>query len=263
MGNMTRLLLLLLAGLTVSSAENLEKRIVGGATCGNNERQYHVKIVDKHDNFICGGSLISENWVLTAAHCWKKGIKAVLGLHPDPNQAQTVKNKSHKIFKVPVFLIFKKKHDIMLLKLENAISTIPPVPLPDCNNRPAVGAMVQVAGYASTQMGPNNERLNDVSPTLQCVDLEIRDETNTKTCMLASGSRRVRNKAKENWALYRTAGRDTSPGDSGGGVVFNGMLYGVHVFSFNGDYACVAPAGFMQVCEYRAWIEETANVVFP
>ncbi|PWA27290.1 hypothetical protein CCH79_00021030, partial [Gambusia affinis] len=66
------LLLLLGLGVAVSSV-SLQKRVIGGQNCRDDERQYHVTVF-RHSSTaatICGGSLISDQWVLTAAHCWQ------------------------------------------------------------------------------------------------------------------------------------------------------------------------------------------------
>lgn len=50
-----------------------------------------------------------------------------------------------------------------------------------------------------------------------------------------------------------------SQGDSGGGVVFNGKLIGVHVMG--GKIACTQAGVFMNICEkvYKDWIKHTMN----
>lgn len=43
-------------------------RIVGGSTATRNQFPYQVALIINNSGF-CGGSIISNTWVLTAAHC--------------------------------------------------------------------------------------------------------------------------------------------------------------------------------------------------
>ncbi|XP_074540329.1 thrombin-like enzyme gyroxin B2.1 [Halichoeres trimaculatus] len=152
------------SGASVSTPGDLEKRIIGGQECGPNDREYHVKLIgnDGTSNFLCGGSLISKDWILTAAHCDKKTITAYVGIHPSGGGGGQATEAKHETF------IDKQsnKHDIMLLKLQNPVTTVKPVGLPNCKTNPAkflrffnkYGAKVQVAGHGPATLGPNGLR---------------------------------------------------------------------------------------------------------
>ncbi|KAM9362997.1 snake venom serine protease HS112-like [Symphorus nematophorus] len=142
MGGITRLLPLLLAGVTVSTVVDLHKRIIGGQECDNNERHHHVKWKFPNGD-ICGGTLISKSWILTAEHCKDSTITAYLGLHPRPE-------KDIPPVEITERVTFGAGHDIMLLKLPKAFKDVEPAPLPECNNCPTTGKKVQIAGYGPT-----------------------------------------------------------------------------------------------------------------
>ncbi|XP_049426922.1 anionic trypsin-2-like isoform X13 [Epinephelus fuscoguttatus] len=258
MGGITRLLLLLWAGVTVSTVVDLQKRIIGGQDCGQKERRYHVKlrITNGTHEMLCGGSLISDRWILTAAHCQEPGWKiyATLGVHPGPGTEVEIKS-------APV--VFKDSsnriHDIMLLKLPER-TDIKPVPLPDCNNRPKIGDTVQIAGHGATTTGPNNERLIVESATLLCLNTEVVDCQGLRECVKKrdpQSSRRY-----QHWFSCYRQGVESNRGDSGGGVVYNGMIYGVISFGVKLAPACVDTDGYMDVCAYKDWIESKTGSIF-
>uniref|UniRef100_A0A3P9DD03 Peptidase S1 domain-containing protein n=1 Tax=Maylandia zebra TaxID=106582 RepID=A0A3P9DD03_9CICH len=75
--------------------------------------------------------------------------------------------------------------------------------------------------------------IDDQPPHLQCANMHVVD---CELCL------------KEPYV-------DTRGGDSGGGVIYNNMIYGV--FSGSGVRACTVPAVTVNVCPYMKWINQT------
>ncbi|XP_035986510.1 kallikrein-8-like [Fundulus heteroclitus] len=236
-------LLLLLLGLGVavnSDSVSLQKRIIGGHDCLDNERQYHV-VLYSFDKFSCGGSLISDRWILTAAHCAEPlGLTAGLGEHP-VNNNQIPNNNQHSV--LDRIEMFGPNHDIVMVRLQTP-TTIPPVQLPNCGNRLGIGDTVQLAGNAATGTGPNFQRKPGRNPgRLQCVDMDV-DAINQRDPDLGHRFH------------VQAPGTDICFGDSGGGVVHGDMIYGVISAVGNDTHACQEPAEMMDVCEYMPWINQ-------
>ncbi|KAM8772687.1 kallikrein-8-like [Acanthopagrus schlegelii] len=247
MGGLTSLLLLLCVGVTVSTVLDLQKRILGGHDCPKGERGYHVKLLRENGGQLCGGSLLKNNWILTAAHCWEWGMKVVVGVHPGPELDPVM------VIEPPVMYRDDKKriHDIMLLKLPSLhnLPKITPVDLPDCKKqKPKPRDTVKIAGSVVTSKGDDDKRECAESKELLCADIKLSDCTNLKTTHELY--------SYNHWFCGETSTVDICPGDTGGGVVFGNTIYGVMSFMGDIEKAHALDVGFMDVCEYKDWIKK-------
>lgn len=131
--------------ITDCGFSNEEIRIVGGRPTGVNQFPWMARIV-YDGKFHCGGSLLTKDYVLTAAHCVKKlrrsKIRVIFGDHD-----QHITSESKAIQRA-VISITKHRHfdpdtynnDIALLKLRKPIvfsKIIKPICLPRYNYDPA------------------------------------------------------------------------------------------------------------------------------
>ncbi|CAG9134562.1 unnamed protein product [Plutella xylostella] len=117
---------------------NQENRIVGGLPAGLNRYPWMARIV-YDGQFHCGASLLSKEYVLTAAHCVRKlkrsKIRVILGDHD-----QTITTESSAIMRAVTTIVRHRSfdadsynNDIALLKLRKPVTfskIIKPVCLP-------------------------------------------------------------------------------------------------------------------------------------
>ncbi|XP_063102332.1 mast cell protease 3-like [Cavia porcellus] len=114
-----KLLLLLLAFFLLPRAEAGE--IIGGHEAKPHSHPYmaYLRIRREKSRKVCGGFLIQEDFVLTAAHCLKGQIKVTLGAHNIKEQEDTQQVfRVQKAFPHQDFNWEKRINDIMLLKLK-------------------------------------------------------------------------------------------------------------------------------------------------
>ncbi|XP_054337930.1 putative serine protease 46 isoform X1 [Pongo pygmaeus] len=133
---------------------NVSCRVVKGKLVEVGKWPWQVSILFL-GTYICSGSLIHHQWVLTAAHCLQRSkdpslYSVMVGVHQLPgNGTQLLLTRMviHKDFSNLM------SQDIALLKLRDSISWSPfvqPVCLPNIKFKPSIGSLCWVIGWGTT-----------------------------------------------------------------------------------------------------------------
>ncbi|KAF7651956.1 hypothetical protein LDENG_00103370 [Lucifuga dentata] len=136
--------------ISVSAAE--DDKIVGGYECPRHSVPYQVSLNAGYH--FCGGSLISSQWVVSAAHCYKSTsrIQVRLGEHNiEVNEGTEQWINSAKLIKHPQYNSYNLDNDIMLIKLSQPAtlnSYVQTVSLP--SRCPAADESCLVSGWGNT-----------------------------------------------------------------------------------------------------------------
>uniref|UniRef100_A0A665T0L6 trypsin n=1 Tax=Echeneis naucrates TaxID=173247 RepID=A0A665T0L6_ECHNA len=146
------------------SALEEDDKIVGGYECPKNSVPYQVSLFTGY-NF-CGGTLLSDEWVLSAAHCKpKSNVEVRLGEHNIWEHEGTEQYiMSAKFIRHPDYNSRTQDSDIMLIKLSRPAtlnSFVRPAALPTkCAND---GTMCKISGWGSLRAS-NDERSRGCTP---------------------------------------------------------------------------------------------------
>ncbi|KAK0152493.1 Cationic trypsin-3 [Merluccius polli] len=249
-------LLLLMAVLgagalpTALVASEYEDKIVGGYECPKNSVPYQVSLWSGY-NF-CGGTLLSSQWVLSAAHCrTKANVEIRLGEHnlwESDGTEQYI--TSAEFIRHPDYSSRTQDSDIMLIRLSRPAALngfVRPARLPKACA--AEGTRCRISGWGSLR--PSNEG-SRFPHELQCLDAPLLSDD---SCFNAYPFQITDNMI---CAGFLEGGKDSCQGDSGGPMVCEGELQGVVSWG-RGCALRKKPGVYTKVCNYVSWIQETMS----
>jgi len=238
-------------------------RVVGGKEANMNEWPWQVALV-YNNKFFCGGSLISDRHILTAAHCvfgsFSKGIQGLrvsLGDH-DLRTKNETKNFVSGVKKILFNLHYSPSttaHDIALFELENPVDFtygISAVKIPTDTTQMFEGEEATVTGW-----GRYNIRHKKTHPVLKEFTSPLMP---TDTCVERWMKFPGISAKKPNHVCLDVTMGTPCHGDSGGPLVIcsqNQTCTQVGVVSF-GFPLCTnigLPAVFTRVSHYKSWID--------
>lgn len=238
--------LVFLALLGAAAAAPLDDRIVGGYECSPHSQPWQVSInIGYH---YCGGSLINDQWIISAAHCWQNPYSqiAILGdhhiwVHEGTEQYMSV----DAIYWHQSYDYTTLDYDIMLMKLAHKVelnNNVKPIALP--RGCPNAGDMCTVSGWGNIY---SDDVFNPFN--LQCVGVPIVSDDD---CEYSYPGRLTDRMV---CAGYPEGGKDACQGDSGGPLVCNGELHGIVSWG-EGCALPGYPGVYTKVCSLLPWIED-------
>ncbi|KAJ2799886.1 Tryptase gamma [Coemansia guatemalensis] len=193
-------------------SSNLMPRIMGGSNADFSKYPFIVYLYNEADKTFCGGSIISDQWVLTAAHCIKSASTSDLLVYVGQAEYNLDTSKGTKVSKIhnhPEYNDQSMVNDVSLLRLESPVTsdkattiTIDTTSVGDGETLTALGW-----GYTSPTGTTASKQLQKGDlKTLskeQCgsIDTNFNGNDGPRICVAAD------------------AGPDTCPGDSGGPLI--------------------------------------------
>ncbi|NXH22069.1 CTRL protease, partial [Bucco capensis] len=234
----------------VSPSVQLEERIVNGQSAVPGSWPWQVSLQTRSGSHFCGGSLINEYWVVTAAHCNFNPYShvVVLGEYSLSNpQSVQVKTVSRAITN-PNWNPNTMNNDITLLRLSSPAqlsSTVSPVCLAPANLNLPTNAQCVTTGWG--RVNPNSQAL---ATNLQQVTLPLISQSR---CMQYWG-----NRITSSMLCAGGVGASSCQGDSGGPLVYrNGNVWTLIGIVSWGTTDCNVntPAIYTRVSQFRNWID--------
>ncbi|XP_068943502.1 anionic trypsin-like [Petaurus breviceps papuanus] len=240
---MNTLLILAFVGAAVAFSTDDDDKIIGGYTCEANSLPYQVSL--NNGKHLCGGALISNQWVVSAAHCYKSRLQVRLGEH---NIKVLEGNEqfidSEKIIRHPGYDMWTNNNDIMLIKLKTPAvlnTRVATISLP--KSCATAGTQCLISGWGNTlSFG------YDYPDVLQCLNAPILSDADCKSSYPGE--------ITENMvcAGFLEGGKDSCQRDSGGPMVCNGELQGIVSWG-DGCAQKNKPGVYIKICKYLDWIE--------
>ncbi|XP_059355380.1 granzyme B-like [Carassius carassius] len=252
---MSPYMFLLLIGLPL--AGGMDSSIIGGKEAIPFSRPYMASIQrDKYHT--CGGMLIREDYVLTAAHCLDRGnIEVVLGAH--------IINKAERSQqRIPVTEQIRHpsykqndendySNDIMLLKLKKKAKLtrfVNLMPLPKKNEKTPANVKCSIAGW-----GLKSPKGNKASYVMQEVKLKLEENS----------------KCEEMWQHYFNPknmicsvsdGKHAfCQGDSGSPLICKKIPQGLASYTIKGDCTNTTyPQVYAKISYFLPWINKTMEM---
>ncbi|ALC39946.1 CG17571 [Drosophila busckii] len=224
-------------------------RIVNGEETTIENHPYQVSIQTTKGSHFCGGSLISEDCVVTAAHC----MQSYKASEMQVRLGSTQRNSGGEVIGVKAFKFHEgynsdlMVNDVAVIKLSSPVrftSKIRPIAL--AKEAPKSGTKATVSGWGTTCFmlcsSPNN--LLDVVVSL----LDVKD--------CSSDQFKYGSKIMDTMVCAEGEKKDACQGDSGGPLVANSQLVGVVSWG-NGCAWSGYPGVYCDVSTVYKWIEDT------
>ncbi|XP_055637867.1 transmembrane protease serine 9-like [Toxorhynchites rutilus septentrionalis] len=238
------------------------ERIVGGHNADPNEWPWIVALFNNGRQF-CGGSLIDDIHILTAAHCvahmssWDVArLSAKLGDHNirTNTEVQHVERRIKRLVRHRGFDSRTLYNDVAVLTMDKPVpfsKSVRPVCLPEGSSRTPAGMTATVIGWGSLrENGPQPSILQEVN-----LPIWSNNDCSSKYGAAAPGG------IIESMLCAGQAAKDSCSGDSGGPLmVNNGRWTQVGIVSWGigcgkGQY----PGVYSRVTSFMPWITKNTQ----
>ncbi|XP_029988496.1 granzyme B(G,H)-like [Sphaeramia orbicularis] len=227
-------LVILLLAMTVHT-----EAIYGGREAVPHSRPYMVlleRMMPNGETKYCGGFLLNEDFVMTAAYCEARHPNVLLGLHNFKKKENIQTISAVKLFPYKDYDPAEFRNDLMLIKLSSKAtlsSNVRPITLAD-HKDPAPESCI-VPGWG------RHDQTRHMSVVLREVNLTL---ISSESC-------------EEHNSYCSEGEKRPAEGDSGGPLVCeNGKAYGV-VSSYKTTTNGQKMSYFTKISDYREWIDCT------